>query len=116
MPLSPRERRILAEIEDHLSQKDPELSDLFRRPPPAVPQGSPLSAGGIGRLAVVLLTLVLVHPLAAAWGAGGVGLLTAALVVPWVVVTARAGAASAAGSVSPGSESPGSRSPGSPSR
>lgn len=115
MPLSPREQRILAEIEDQLGRKDPELSDLFRRPPPAVPRGSPLSAAGLGCLVVVLLILVLVHPLVAAWGAGGVGLLTAALVVPWMIVTARAGASSAARSDSPGSEPPSFRSPGSPS-
>jgi len=52
----------------------------------------PVSAAGLGVLIVVLLALVLVHPLAAAWGAVGVGLVTVVLVVPWIVVAARVGA------------------------
>jgi hypothetical protein len=94
MTLSAREQRILAEIEDQLNQSDPALSDLFscRRLPPVVGRWHVLSPARLGLLVVVLVALVLAHPLAARWGATGVGLLTAALVVPWLVRAARAGA------------------------
>lgn len=94
MPLSAHERTILAGIEDELTRDDPELYDLLRRSPTAPAAGPrfPLSAAGLGLLGVVLVVLVLVAPLAAAWGAAGLGLLTVALVVPWMLVAARAGA------------------------
>ena len=93
MPLSAHEQRILAGVEEELREKDPELADLFTRcPPPTARRGYPVSPAGLGLLVVVLLALVLVHPLAPAWGAAGVGLATAALVVPWIVVAPRVGA------------------------
>ena len=93
MPLSAHEQRILAGVEEELREKDPELADLFTRcPPPTARHGYPVSPAGLGLLVVVLLALVLVHPLAAAWGAAGVGLATAVLVVPWIVVAPRVGA------------------------
>lgn len=88
MPLSDREQRLLAGLEDQLNRQYPDLADRFRGPV-APPHPRPMSDAGLGTLVVVLVTLVLAHPLAAAWGAGGVGLLTAALIVPWLVVTAR---------------------------
>jgi len=74
MPLSAHEQRILAGVEEELREKDPELADLFTRcPPPTARHGYPVSPAGLGLLVVVLLALVvLVHPLAAAWGAAGV--------------------------------------------
>lgn len=94
MPLSAREQRVLAQIEDQLNQKDPEFSDLFRHQPlpRIVGRWHVFSLAYLGLLVAVLLALVLAHPLAALWGATGVGLLTAALVMPWVVTAARAGA------------------------
>ena len=90
MPLSAHEQRILAVIEEELSEKDPGLADLFTHcPPPGARRRYPVSAAGLGLLVVVLLVLVLVHPLAAPWGAVGVGLVTLVLVVPWIVVAAR---------------------------
>jgi hypothetical protein len=90
MPLSRREQRILAALEDQLNRNDPALADMFtHEPAPAREIRRTLSATRLGLLAVVLLVLVLGHPLAMLWGPAGVGLLTAGLVVPWVVVAAR---------------------------
>ena len=84
--------RVLAEIEDQLNQEDPEFSDLFRNHPlpRIVGRWHVFSLARLGLLVAVLLALVLAHPLAALWGASGVALLAAALVVPWVVTAARA--------------------------
>lgn len=99
MALSPREEKILAGIEDQLGQKDPALAATFARtrlPSSSarrcLPRWFPLSAAHTGLLVLVLLVLVVAHPLAIELGPAGVGLLTAVLVVPWMVSAARAGA------------------------
>jgi hypothetical protein len=88
MPLSPREQRILAEIEDELGAPDPALAAPSRRSP--VLAWLPLSAIHAGVLVLALLTLVVLHSLGIEPGAVGTAILTIGLIAPWVVVTARA--------------------------
>ena len=81
MPLTPSERRALATIEDRLGSDDPDLASALRRgrPAPALRRWvRPLVA-----LAVVSLVLA-VHPLVVELDPLGVGLLTGALVLPWL--------------------------------
>ncbi|WP_308259505.1 DUF3040 domain-containing protein [Pseudonocardia sp. H11422] len=101
MPLSPREQRILAGIEDQLGQMDPALAATFARtrlpsssPRRWFPRWFPLPAAHTGLLVLVLLVA---HPLALELGPAGVGLLTAAMVVPWMVSAAWAGTGSRSG-------------------
>ncbi len=81
MPLSPREKQILAEIEHELQAQDPALSATFASAPPH-PLRVPFWAG---QLCVLTLVLgVLVFPLEIV----GVGVLTVALILPWLAHTA----------------------------
>jgi hypothetical protein len=93
MPLSRREQQILAGIENELGEDDPALAATLTqaRPPASFWQRFPLSRGRTGLLILALLTLVVLHSLALELGAVGLGILTAALIVPWMVSTSRAG-------------------------
>ncbi len=93
MKLSPQEQRILAGIEAQLGRNDPALTSTFttnRLPSPR--RWFPLTGVHTALLVVVLILLIVAHPVALAIGTGGVGLLTVALVVPWLVVVARSDA------------------------
>jgi DUF3040 family protein len=92
MPLSHREQRILATIEDHVGRNDPELAATFAENlrSPLWRRWYPLTALDTGLLVLVLTVLVIAHPLALPLGPAGVGLLTVALVLPWLVRAIRA--------------------------
>ncbi|MHA6793815.1 DUF3040 domain-containing protein [Pseudonocardia bannensis] len=93
MSLSRREQQILARIENELDEKDPALAATFTQAPlPAsFRRRFPLSRGHAGLLILALLTLVVLHSLALELGVVGLGILTAALIVPWMVSASRAG-------------------------
>ncbi|TQM13507.1 DUF3040 domain-containing protein [Pseudonocardia kunmingensis] len=92
MSLSRREQQILAGIENDLGEKDPELAAAFTqaRPGGSFGQRFPLSRAHTSLLILALLTLVVVHPHVLELGAVGLGILTAALIVPWLVSASRA--------------------------
>jgi hypothetical protein len=92
MPLSPREQRILAGIENELDAADPGLAATLAQPRALslLGQRYPLSASHTWLLVLALVMLVLLHPLALDLGPIAVGMLTAALIVPWLVSAARA--------------------------
>jgi hypothetical protein len=93
MPLSPREQRILAGIENDLGEADPALTAAFARARlrSAFWRRYPLSACHTCLLIVALLALIVLNPLALQLGPAGVGILTAVLIVPWLVSASRAG-------------------------
>ena len=90
MPLTAREQRILAAIEDELGHGNPGLVAALRsgRPPSPIRQQVPFWAGQLWVLTALLGALA-VHPLLFELGVAGVGLLTGALVLPWLVTAAR---------------------------
>jgi len=92
MPLSPREQRILAAIENDLSAEDPTLVATFTktRSPSPVLQRLPLSARHTCLLILALLALVILHTLVPQLGMAGSAILTGMLIVPWIVSAARA--------------------------
>lgn len=91
MPLSPREREILAGIEHQLGANDPALATTFQQTqlPGAPWTRFPVSIGHIAVLAVLLVVLA-AHPLVVELGPLGVGALTVGLIVPWVAAAIRA--------------------------
>lgn len=98
MPLSPREQRILAGIEDELGADDPALAAGLSRAEPQSLLGQyyPLSARHTWLLVLALVTLVVLHPLALELGAIAVGILTVALITPWLVIATRTSTGTAA--------------------
>jgi DUF3040 family protein len=92
MRLSPRERRILATIEDELERNDPALAVTFAetRLPLSFRQRFPLSTARVGLLVLALLTLILLHSVALGLGPAGSGVLTGALILPWLISASRA--------------------------
>jgi hypothetical protein len=85
MPLTPHEQRALATIEDRLGADDPSLATALRRGRPA----SELRRWVRPVAVLVAVSLVLaVHPLVVELDVLGVGLLTGALVLPWLVYAA----------------------------
>ena len=92
MRLSPRERRILAAIEDELERKDPALAVTFAetRLPLSFRQRFPLSKAHVCLLFLALLTVVLLHSVALGLGPAGLGVLTGALILPWLISASRA--------------------------
>ena len=85
MPLTPYEQRALATIEDRLGTDDPDLASALRRGRPA----SELRRWARPLVALAVVSLVLaVHPLVVELDPLGVGLLTGALVLPWLAYTA----------------------------
>lgn len=91
MSLSPREQRILAGIETELGENDPALAATFTQAqlPSSFEQRFPLSPRHTCLLVLALLTLIILHPLALQLGAVGLGILTGALIVPWLVSATR---------------------------
>ena len=85
MPLTPQEQRALATIEEGLGTSDPDLASALRRGRPA----SELRRWKRPLVALAAVSSVLaVHPFVVELDVLGVGLLTAALVVPWLAYTA----------------------------
>jgi Protein of unknown function (DUF3040) len=96
MPLSPREQQILAGIARDLGEKDPVFARTFartRRPSSAasrqVRRWFPLSLVDTGLLVLILIVLVAAHTVGL--GLPWVSLLTAMLIVPWLLRAARTG-------------------------
>ncbi|MGH4011430.1 MAG: DUF3040 domain-containing protein [Pseudonocardiaceae bacterium] len=92
MPLSPHEERILAAIENELSEKDPALVATFTEtlsPSPAL-RWFPLSAHQTCLLILALLVLVTLHTLVPQLGLAASAILTGILIVPWLVSASRA--------------------------
>jgi len=92
MPLSPREQRILAAIEDELRDKDPALVATFdrARPPSTLLQGFPLPVRHVcpaGPRAHRADSPALARPRAEP---GRIAILTVGLIAPWMVIAARA--------------------------
>jgi hypothetical protein len=88
-PLSPWERQVLAEIEDDLLVSDPRLARAIgRRDPLPAPRWWPISV----RSAVLLLVAQVVLIVAAAVTPASrwplLGLITAVVVVPWILLCA----------------------------
>lgn len=92
MPLSPREQRILAAIENELGDKDPALvATLTNTRLPSSPlQRFPLPARQVYLLILALLALVIVHWVVPGLGPAGSVILTGALIAPWMVSASRA--------------------------
>ena len=86
MPLSPHEQRALAVIEKELDHDDPALAAALRRgrPPSPILRELPFWAGQLWVL-VLLLSALAIHPLLFRFGVFGIGLLTVAMVLPWLV-------------------------------
>jgi len=91
MSLSPRELKILAELESELVEKDPVLvATLTRTRAPSGPvRWFPLTAHQTVLLLLALLVLAVLHALPSELGLVGSGLLTAGLIVPWMVIATR---------------------------
>jgi hypothetical protein len=92
MGLSSHDRKVLAAIEHDLSGQDPKLADLFAT---ASPGGLwrpclPVPLRAVGWLVGVLLALIVVHTAAGELNPLGSAASTVALVVTWLVATARA--------------------------
>lgn len=88
-PLSPWERQVLAQIEDDLLDSDPRLARAIgRRDSLSAPQWRPISV----RSAVLLLVAQVVLIVAAAFTPAScwplLGLITAVVVVPWILLCA----------------------------
>jgi hypothetical protein len=77
-------------IEKELDHDDPALAASLRRgrPPSSVRRDMPFWAVQLWVL-VVLLSALAIHPLLYPLGVFGIGLLTAAIVLPWLVNAAR---------------------------
>ena len=91
MPLSPREERILAAIEDGLGTQDPRLAAALARPHHARFRRlrPPLGAAQAAALVAVLAVLVLVHAADLIPGLWGTASITLALLVPWTAWATR---------------------------
>jgi hypothetical protein len=92
MRLSARERRILGAIEDDLQKTDPALAVTFAesRWSWSSRRWFPLSRAHVGQLVLALLALVLLNSIALGLGPAGLGVLTGALILPWLVNASRA--------------------------
>jgi hypothetical protein len=86
--LSPWERRVLADIEDELTTSDPRLADEMGRAGPRALRWWPLSATSTVLMIVGLIVLVFVGALlpASAWAV--LGVVTALVVVPCLLLAA----------------------------
>lgn len=92
MPLSPHEQRILAAIENELSERDPTLVAAFAetRSPWPVLRWFPLSARHTYLLILALLALIILHTVVPQLGLAGSAILTGMVIGPWIVIAARA--------------------------
>ena len=85
--LSPRERRVLAGIEADLGASDPRLVQKIDRHGSLSTRGWwPLSVRCTGLLLLALCVLVVASVLVPASGWLILGLITAAVVVPWILL------------------------------
>lgn len=93
MPLTPDEKDTLDALEHRLREDDPALAAVLThgpRPPRRSP-GFLLLARQAALLLGALSVLAALGPgVADRFGVAGIGLLTASLIVPWLVMTARA--------------------------
>jgi hypothetical protein len=91
MTLSHREQEILDEIADGLAEQDPALVAELSRPRPRLRSRLPvrLCLREVGLLVLALVVLILVSASVGELGAAGTAIATGALIVPWLVVTAR---------------------------
>ena len=94
MTLSHREQEILDEIADGLAEQDPALIAEFGQ---SRPRGRsrlpvPLSIREVGLLVLALIVLILVSPVVGEFGATGTAIVTGALIVPWLMISARSAA------------------------
>lgn len=90
MPRTPREQRILTAIERDLTETDPDLAMALSNP--HLTRGPGLGSAALRHtilLVTGLVVLVLLSPIAAQLGTPAVALLTAAVVMPWMVSAAR---------------------------
>lgn len=104
MPLSPREQKALAAIEQEFAQQDPDLAATFEGARPsrtALPVWLPLSWIALASLVPVLVVLVGVHALVPDLHPLLTGFLTLVLAGGWVVLAARTGASRPAPAPSP---------------
>jgi hypothetical protein len=94
MTLSRREQEILDEIADGLTEQDPALVAEFARSRPRVRSRLPvpLSLREVGLLVLALVVLILVSPVVGEFGATGTAIITGALIVPWLMISARSAA------------------------
>ena len=94
MTLSHREQEILDEIADGLAAQDPALIAEFGQSRPRVRSRLPvpLSIREVGLLVLALVVLVLVSPVVGEYGATGTAIVTGALIVPWLMISARSAA------------------------
>jgi hypothetical protein len=92
MRLSLRERRILAKIEEELEINDPALAVTFAetRLKASFWRRLLLLEAHVCLLVLALLTLVLLHSVALGLGPAGLGVLTGALILPWLISASRA--------------------------
>ncbi len=90
MSISPRERQILSAIEHELRAEDPALVAALAEAREPVRRRFPLPAGHLLLLILALLALITVGPLVLHLGVVALAILTAALIVPWVVSASRA--------------------------
>jgi hypothetical protein len=88
MTLSRHEQEILDRIADTLTEEDPELVAEFDRRRHSARSSAtfPVCLRDIGLLVTALVVLIIVSTVAPEWGATGTALLTAGLIVPWLVI------------------------------
>jgi hypothetical protein len=88
LTLSRREREILDEIADGLTEQDPALVAEFARPRPRVRSRLPvpLSLREVGLLVLALVVLILASPVVGEFGATGTA------IVPWLMISTRSAA------------------------
>ena len=87
MGLSRREQQILAAIENELSENDRALTARFTTA--GFRRRVPFSPGHTVALVLALVALIVLHSAALELGVVGLGVLTFALIVPWLVSAAR---------------------------
>lgn len=91
MALTPREQKILASIEEEISEQDPSLAATL---------STAVMGSGVGRwvpvptrhlflLVAALTALVVLSPIAGQAGPLGIAVCTAAVIVPWLVGASR---------------------------
>jgi nucleotide-binding universal stress UspA family protein len=92
MALTPRERKILASIENEISEKDPRLAAMLNNMP--VGSGArkwlPVSARHVLLLIAALTMLAALSPTISQLGVAAIAACTVALIVPWLMSAARA--------------------------
>jgi hypothetical protein len=93
MTLSHREQEILDEIAKGLAEQDPALVAGLARSRPLLRSRLPvrLDLRAVGALVLALLVLIVVSASVGELGTAGTAIVTGALIVPWLVLTARSG-------------------------